>query len=175
METWSGPLIGLSGVIVGIVINEYLRRGRRVEQYSTLVFSKRLEIYEKLMALVHEGSTIASEVIANETLSREDRHSMISGAIVSIANFVDSNPLYLNEELAAHCTALFMGAEDIYDAVEPQKTQLLESYYKMRRETVRMIRADAGVAQIDKLFRSINRPRITSPVIERIRELRREK
>jgi hypothetical protein len=37
-----------------------------------------------------------------------------------------------------------------------------------------MILDDSGVTKVNRLFRDINRPRITSPVIERIRELRRE-
>ena len=38
-----------------------------------------------------------------------------------------------------------------------------------------MILEDLGVAKVNRLFRSINRPKITSPVIEGIRELRKEK
>jgi len=37
-----------------------------------------------------------------------------------------------------------------------------------------MILEDSGVIKVNRLFRDINRPTISSPVIERIRELRRE-
>jgi len=50
-----------------------------------------------------------------------------------------------------------MGTEDIHDAAEPQKAELLKTYYEMRAETLRMIREDSGVAQIEKLFHTINR------------------
>ena len=30
-----GPLLGMLGVVVGGLLNEFLRKGRRVEEYST--------------------------------------------------------------------------------------------------------------------------------------------
>ncbi len=173
--TLGGPLIGMLGVVIGTVLNEYLRRGRRVEEYSADIFKKRLETYETLMSLIHDGSGLATDAIEDPNLSPEERHELVSTAIGPIAQFVDRNALYIDEELGAHCVALFMGTEDIHDASETEKQQLLEDYYKMRQETYRMISEDSGLAQLNKLFRSINRPKITSPVIERIRYLRRER
>jgi xanthosine utilization system XapX-like protein len=40
-------LIGLLGVLVGISINEWLRKRNRIETYAARVFDKRLEIYEE--------------------------------------------------------------------------------------------------------------------------------
>jgi hypothetical protein len=169
-----GPLLGMLGVVVGGLLNEFLRKGRRVEEYSTGIFEKRLKAYEALMSLIHLGSDLAQEAIDNTKLSHTERHELISEAISPIAEFVDRNSLYIDEELGAHCVALFMGVEDIGDAPESEREQLTREYYKSRSETFRMIKEDSGVAEINKLFRSINRPRITSPVIERIRYLRRE-
>ena len=171
----SGPLIGMLGVVVGTVLNEYLRRSRRVEEYSLDIFKKRLEAYETLMSLINDGSELASEAIDEPDLSPEERHDLVSAAIGPIALFVDRKVLYIDEELGAHCVALFMGTEDIHDAPESEKQQLIDNYYKMRQETYRMISEDSGLAQLNKLFRSINRPKITSPVIERIKYLRQER
>jgi hypothetical protein len=170
-----GPLIGMAGVVIGTVLNEYLRRGRRVEAYSSDIFKKRLETYETLMSLIHDGSDLANKAIEDPDLSPEERHDLVSSAVVPVAQFVDHNALYIDEELAPHCVALFMGTEDIHAASESEKQQLLVRYHKSLKETYRMIREDSGVAQLNKLFRSINRPKITSPVIDAIRELRRER
>jgi hypothetical protein len=170
----SGPFIGMLGVIVGTLLNEHLRRGRRAEQYSSIIFSKRLEAYETLLTLIHSGSELADEVITNSTLSAKERHSIVSAAIFPIAKHVDLNALYIDDELGAHCVALFMGTEDIHDAPESERAEHLKDYYEMKKETYRMIIEDSGVAQINKLFRSINRPKLTEPLIERIRELRNE-
>jgi hypothetical protein len=178
MDAWialSGPIIGIVGVIAGTVLNEYLRRNRRAEEYSADIFKRRLEAYEALTGLIGDGSTLATEAIENADLTHDQRHDLISLAIGPIAKHVDRNVLYIDEELAAHCVSLFMGVEDIRDAPESEKPRLLQEYYDTRRETQRMIAEDSGVARINKLFRSINRPRITGAVIERIRELRRER
>ena len=126
------------------------------------------------MGLIYTGSDVARKVIDNPKLTRDERHELISSAIAPIAAYVDRESLYIDEELGDHCVALFMGVEDIRDAPEPEREELTLDFYKMRAETYRMIREELGVAEINKLFRSINRPRITSPVIERICELRRE-
>jgi len=168
-----GPLLGMVGVVVGSLLNEFLRRRRRVEEYSSGIFDKRLRAYEILMGLIHTGSDLAHEVIDSPRLTRDERHELISSAIAPIAAYVDHESLYIDEELGSHCVALFMGVEDIRDAPEPEREKLVRDFYKMRTETYRMIREDSGVEEINRLFRSINRPRITSPVIERIRELRR--
>jgi hypothetical protein len=167
-------LIGIFGVVVGIALNEYLRRMRRSEEYASVIFAKRLDAYEKLMDLINQGSELAREAIDNPKLSSEERHDLVTSAVVAIAEHVDRATFYINEELGANCVALFMGTEDIHNASEQEKSELLKNYYKMHAETKRMIREDSGVAQTEKLFHSINRPRITSPVIERIRELRAE-
>jgi hypothetical protein len=168
-----GPIIGMLGVILGSLLNEFLRRARRVEEYSSSIFTKRLEAYEVLMSLITDGSEKANEAIKSPDLTPEERHDLISVAVLSIAGHIDRNTLYIDEELGAHCVALFMGTEDIHDAAEPEKQHLLDRYYKTRKDAYRMIKEDSGVMQINKLFRSINRPRITGTVVEAIRELRR--
>lgn len=169
------PYIGtLVGVALGAFLNEFIRRGRRVEQYSSVIFEKRLEVYERLMGLMQSGYELATEAMDADELSAEDRKGLVSTAILSIAQFTDENVLYLDGELGAHCVALFMGAEDIHDMPDeegqPAKLRLMRQY----ADTKRMIVEDSGVAEVNKLFKTINKPKITSPVIERIRELRRQ-
>jgi hypothetical protein len=64
------------------------------------------------------------------------------------------------------------GVEDIRDSNDEQRDSLLRDYYHSRSEAFRMIAEDSGIAQINKLFKSINRPALNGPIIERIRELR---
>jgi hypothetical protein len=173
LTTLINPLLGMLGVIVGSVLNEYLRRRRRIEEYSSVIFTKRLEAYETLMSLLRDGSGKADEVINNAALSSEERHELISSAVLSIAKHVDRNVLYMNEELNTHCVALFMGIEEIHDAPESERQHHLEAYRKLKKEAYRMITEDSGIMQMNKLFERINRPRFSGAVIEAVRELRR--
>lgn len=169
-----GALIGLVGVPLGIVLGELLRRRQRAEQFAAAIFARRLEAYDALLNLLYEGDRIANEVIENPELSAAERHELISAAIMPIAEHTTRSVLYIDEELGAHCTALFMGVEDLRNLPESERNQRLVQFQREWRETRRMILEDSGVTKVNRLFRDINRPRITSPVIERIRELRRE-
>ena len=166
-------LIGLVGVILGVLLNEGIRRSRRIETFSPKLFEKRLEKYEKLMALVQAGYDVASDVMTNPAHSQEERHALISQAILGIAQFTDQEELYLDPELGAHCVATFMGAEDALSIEDPkEREQAQREVLDMYKEAKRMIREDSGIFEIEKLFRSIHKPRLTSPVIDRIRYLR---
>jgi hypothetical protein len=93
---------------------------------------------------------------------------------MSLAKYGDKHRLYLDDELSVHCTTLFIAVEDIHDA-NAAKSELLKRYYHQLGEARRMIVEDAGIAEINRLFKSINRPKLTGPVIEYMRELRQKK
>jgi hypothetical protein len=66
-----------------------------------------------------------------------------------------------------------MGAEDVLSIPDPQQRELAEQEVRnMYVEAKRMIREESGVREIEKLFRRIHKPRLASPVIDRIRYLR---
>jgi hypothetical protein len=168
------PLIGIAGLIMGVLLNEFLRRRNRRELYAPKIFEKRLAIYEGLAERVQLGSEIAQEIIEDDSLTPEQRHELISAPIMEIARYCDKNSLYIDTELTVHCGALFMSTEDIHDADPEEKEHLISAYYHMRKEALRMIAEDSGVAEINRLFKKINRPKLSGPVIERFRELRRQ-
>lgn len=166
-------LIGLVGVILGVLLNEGIRRSRRIETFSPKLFEKRLKKYEQLMALLQAGYKVASDVMSNPAHPKEERHALISEAIHSIARFTDQEELYIDPELGTHCVATFMGAEDVLLIKDPkERVEAEQDVREMYKEAKRMIREDSGIFEIEKLFRSIYKPRITSRVIDRIRYLR---
>ena len=62
MET---AFIGLLGVLLGVLLNEYFRKKSRIEIYSKEVFQKRLEIYEELYKKMEDSYLIAQDIIEN--------------------------------------------------------------------------------------------------------------
>lgn len=168
-------LVGVLGVLVGVAANEVLRRNNRIESYSARVFDKRLAIYEELLTKMVEGREVADDVMCNAEYSRDERHALISVTILDIAKFIDDNALYLDQDLGAHCVATFMGAEDVYDVEsEVERDEMRRGIRAMDISAQRMIREDSGVAEINKLFKKLNKPSLSSPVIDRIRELKKD-
>jgi hypothetical protein len=169
------PISGIIGVILGMLLNELVRRKNRREVYAPIIFEKRLIAYEGLLELIETGSEIANELINNSDLTAEQRHDLITEPILAIANYADQHRLYVDEDLTLHCTALFMGVEDIQELDGEEREEHLKEYHHMRSEALRMIEEDSGVAEIKKLFQAINRPKLGGPVIEYIRELRQQR
>lgn len=168
-------LIGLLGVLVGILINEMLRRRNRIESYATKVFDKRLEIYEGLYLRVTAASEIATDVIENPEYSPQQRHEIVSAGIHEIAGWCDKYDMYVNPELAIHCTPLLMGVEEIYDIEDAdEKKDRIAQFREEIGNAKKMIRKEAGIADIEKAFSSITKPKHTSPIIDFYRMKKRE-
>jgi hypothetical protein len=168
MET---ALIGLTGVLIGIFINEILRRRNRIESYAGRVFDKRLEIYEGLYQRVASLGRLSTDLIENSTYSPEKRHQIVSVAVHDIAGWCDDNDMYINEELAVHCVPLLMGIEEIYDMKdEAAKQDRITQFRENLRAAKKMLRKESGIEGIEKLFSIITKPQRSSSIIEAYRE-----
>jgi len=168
-------LIGLVGVLLGIVLNEQLRRRNRIENYSTSVFERRLSLYEELFRHVRMYSEVAINVIENDELSKEQRHEAVSIAIQEVARFCHEHELYISEEIALHCVPVLMGVEEIYYINDKdEKKREIKYFNNNLLAAKRMIRKEAGIADLDKLYRSITKPKHSSPIIEYFREKKKE-
>lgn len=167
-------LIGISGALIGVSANELLRRFNRIETFSTKVFEKRLEAYEGLMSRLQSGYGVATEIMQADDLPADERHAAISTIIQDIAAFTDQHVLYLDYELAGHCVATFMGAEDVCDLCEIERAPARQAVLDMYVEAKRMIREDSGVERIHRVFRRAAKPRFKGAFIRRLRELQRD-
>ena len=168
-------LIGLVGVLLGIVISEVLRRRNRIESYATRVFDKRLEIYEGLYERVSAAGEIATDVIENPKYSPEQRHEITSAAILEIAGWCDKNEMYIGVELSLLCTPLLMGVEEIYNEQDSGEKQSHIAHFREDfRNTKKMIRKEAGIEDIERMFSSITKAKYTSPIIKYYRAKKRE-
>jgi hypothetical protein len=172
MET---ALIGLLGVLMGLLANEFFRRRSRIESYSSTVFKRRLEIYEELYQRVSACSSIITDVIENSNYSKEQRKEIISTAAIDLARFGDEHDFYLNEHIVLHYMTLLPGVEEIHDIKsKKQKKEEIELVWKNLRLTKRMIRKESGIEALDKLFRSLTMARHKSPLIKYYQDLEKQ-
>lgn len=166
----------MAGIILGVFLNELLRRRSRIESFSSTVFERRLGIYEELFKKIQAAYQIATDLIENPAYSKEQRHDIVSDAILDIASFCDENDLFIDSDLVAHCTALLMGVEVIFHMTdEAEKQKAIHDFRDEYANTKRIIAEDSGVQQVNALFKSIAKPKLSSPIIDRINELREEK
>ena len=163
MET---ALIGLLGVLIGLLINEHFRRRNRIEAYSSRIFDKRIQIYEELFAKVSACSEIISDLIENNKYSKEERHDIVSVAVHALAQYGDEHAIYLNEHIVVQYMTLMMGVEDIYYIENKEEREReTQRVWKHLRDTKKMIRAESGLEELDKLFKSITHADHESDVV----------
>lgn len=169
-------LIGLAGILIGVLLNEHFRRSNRIENYSSRIFDKRLEIYEALMRLVDEKSSLVLEVVESENLTKEEAHGICQPAGMDVIEYCDANQLYLNEEIIVHIGATFVGVGDIIDSDDKEYKQTeIQRFRQFVGSAKQMIKADSGIDELNQLFKKITKSKHTSPVIDYFRELKKNK
>jgi hypothetical protein len=167
-------LIGLGGVIIGILINEYFKRKNRESLYSDAIFQKRLSVYEELFTKMHKASEIGGEIIKEKNLSKKERHKIWSSIVLDIASYTDKNKLYLNEKIAVHCMLTLIGIEDIHDLPEDEQKVETSKFYTGLKEAGDLIKEETGLKRLDKFFKKINKPNISSSYIEAFSKIKEE-
>ena len=165
-----GALIGLAGLLVGILLNEYYRRNSRIEKYSTQVFEKRLCIYEGLMSEIQLASSIISELIDNNELSVEEKKEAAFHAGFKVPQYIDEHKFYLDEDITVHCCLAFVGTNDIFK--DPINEEELKDFRQAVKESYEMIRTESSVAELDGLFRSITKSSPSGRLIEGYRAIK---
>jgi hypothetical protein len=163
-------------LLLGVALNEWIRRSNRIEAYAAAVFQKRFSVYEQLWEKVRGAKDVADAVLEDASLTPEQRHEVVSGVMLDIAKFCDDNGLYLNEEVTVHCCTVFMGVEDIVPELSKKKReQLLSGFNTKFNQAKEIIRAETGLKRMDRLFRALTKAKYSSSVIEYFRVVQKER
>jgi hypothetical protein len=162
----SEMLVGLLGIVVGALVSELMRRRVRIETYSSAVFEKRLAIYEELYRRIRHAGEVGDELFENRSHNPQQRHALVSAVVLDIAGYTDEQDMYVNEEVAIHCTSLLMGIENASNSADDtERKQAQRQFHESLMTAKRMIRKESGVADLDALFRSITKAKHSSPII----------
>jgi len=175
-SAWVGVIGGLVGVLLGSGLSEFFRRSNRIENYAPRVFEKRMQIYEELFRKLSNGQAVAEDVMEKHERPAEERHAMISAVVLGLAEYCDVNAMYLNEELTLHCVGTFMGAEDVASMKSSRKQEELAQHVREKVWSAKqMIKAEAGIERLNRYFGRMTRAKLSSPLIDHYRRLRKEK
>ncbi|MFX8859310.1 hypothetical protein ABTM70_13945 [Acinetobacter baumannii] len=167
-------LIGLIGVVIGILCNEYFRRENRIEKYSEKIFEKRLQIHESLFEKIKEDYEAINNLINNRELTLEERHNIVSKVILELADFIDVIEFYLDERLVVQVMTLFMGTEEILpDSAD--REEKIGTFRKDLNLTKKMIIDESGVTQAVNSFRKVSKSKPTSSIISYFESLKKNK
>jgi hypothetical protein len=167
-------LIALAGVLTGMVLTEYYRRLSRIEKYSSTVFDKRLEIYERFLRLLHSSANKVRDVIEEPSLTEEAAHEQVMAATLKLMHYCDRHPLFIHQEITVHCGAVFTGALDVIEMPPQERPRGLDAFNRGVRQAIRMITAESGVEELNKLFRAITNSDPNSDIVLDFRKKNRQ-
>jgi hypothetical protein len=168
-------LFGLLGVLLGLLISEYFRRRNRVENYAHEVFQKRLKIYEEYYSILNQVREIATSVMEEPSLTKEERKDIWSHAVHTVAKFNDQNELYINEEISFHFFMTIMNIENIYYiSDEHEKEESIQNFRDNCRKLLKMIKEESGLNEIEKHYSSITKAKHQSEYIGLYRKMKKQ-
>lgn len=100
-STILGAIIGVVGIIIGIIISEFIRRRSKVEKFSETYFAKKVEIYDKLVDDFLELTNLFEHLTKlDDTL--EKKMEIWQLKFLEFLSWIDKKFLYLPEELTVH-------------------------------------------------------------------------
>lgn len=155
---------GIAGVVLGIFLNELIRRNNRTENLNDQIFNRRLEEYIELHDLLVNQYQIILELFDNfNEFNDEQKLEIISDVIFPIVIFNDKKSFFLSEELIVQTSTLFMGIENIQEAdIEKTSEKISIDYDK----TIDMIKNESGIKKVNKNFKKILKYNHKSDIIK---------
>lgn len=166
-------LYAIAGVVLGVILNEFIRRNNRTEILNNQIFNRRLEEYIKLHDLLVNQYQMVLDLLDNfSDFNDEEKLEIISNIILPIVTFNDKKSFFLSEELILQTSTLFMGIEDSKDSdLEKLKIKIGNDYQK----TMEMIKNESGIKKVNKNFKSILKYKHNSPIIEYYKKQKNQK
>lgn len=159
-------LLGLIGVLLGLLVGEYFRRKKRIEDYSKEVFQERLLIYEELFTRVNQLCDVVRS-IGLGAIDQDGHLPAVHSAAGEVLLFCKKHEFYLRREIVAQ----LIWASRILTAESPERRGM--AYYRFWiaiRRLKDMIRKEAGVSELDNLFKAITKARHKSRELDEFRE-----
>jgi hypothetical protein len=170
----SEALVGLLGLLAGLLISEYFRRQRRIEEYAREVFQRRIEIYEGLYKKLLIADSVAAELENGDPEEPElaaARHAIIN----LVMEYLDRNGLFLDEDLTVHAALTVLNIHEIAEAgSQDKRSDLLREYWERSKELKVLMRRVTGLEKLGKLFQTITKAEIDSEYVDLWRKAKRE-
>lgn len=163
-------LIGFAGVVVGLLLSELLRRQRRIEKFSEVYFSKRIEAYEKMyqdfVALTGVFSDL-KEINGSTEIKMKVWHEQV----LDFLAYTDAKALFIDQILTVHLGMTLIGAGGF---LEGEKDKSEDDILRDFKKSKLLIRESLGLRNIEKSFRSTAKPKYSSEYIDYFTKVKKQ-
>jgi hypothetical protein len=164
-------IVGLLGVLLGILINEYFRRNARIEKYSEVIFDKRLSIYENFFKELSKASSLVTELLDVTNLNIDEKKEIAFHAGLKLLEYTEEHKFYINEEITIYCSMVFIEASNIFE--EQIDEAKLADFRQGVMDASLMIRSESGLTEMDDFFKTITKSTPGGKLIEGYRAIKK--
>lgn len=167
-------IISIITFFAGFVISELIRRMNRAESFNAQIFNKRLEVYCGLYALwnkTYSNMVDFTQAICDDELEQGDKLDVHLKLLTPLLNYLDTNSLFLSEELVVQCGSAYLGFDDFSKEEAPKYLLTIQEQNKV---VIAMIKSESGLDMLNKNIKSILHYRHKSPVISYYHKVRKE-
>jgi hypothetical protein len=166
-------IVGILGILIGILLNEYLRRKNRIENYSQKIFEKRFEVYEKLYEMVRKAYLAINDYIIEESLPFEERFNGAYDEGAKVIHYCTENQFYLSEELVVLIGSAIVNTSTIFESDDEKVIEEETVRFRLDiRDIQVMILKESGIYEINKHFKSIGKVKYKGQVIDFYKKLK---
>jgi hypothetical protein len=157
-------LIALAGAIIGILLNELLRRRKRAETLLEKTFTARLDAYAGLASVLGKKYGEVLGLLYDPEKGPQDVRKVADDGIYEIAKYCDLNVLYLDDSVCESCVDALKPAAAVVDSDKPALTDdgrkiLRDRIAKRYGDALLSVKDHAGVTEMENAMRSIAKPR----------------
>lgn len=168
-------LIGVTGVVVGVLFTELIRRFNRVEMLNDKIFNERLNSYINLYKKINKINFEINSLIKmyeNGEINESVWKSKIKSINLNLAKYFDLNDFFFSEELIIHCVSIYFGLDEMtFENIEEYKQRITKTY-KIAKE---IIKNESGINKVNKGHKKIIRYNHKSPIIGYFHKLKNKK
>lgn len=168
-------IIGIVGILLGIILNEYFRHKNRIENYSQKIFENRFTVYEKLYELVYKAYTSINNYIVDETLPFEERFNGAYEEGMKVIQYCTKNQFFLSEELVVLIGSAIVNTSTIFESEDEKEIEDTTVRFRLdMRNIMIMILKESGIYEINKHFKSVGKVKYKGPVIDFYKKLKEQ-
>lgn len=155
-------LIGLFGVVIGVLLNEFFFQKQKQSLFSGVIFNKKLKTYSNLLNMFKDACKKTRDAALNPKLSNFDKETIVRNEIINIVKYTDSKPLFVDTNL------VLLTIKPLLLVSLKKRTYLKEEqiFSTNQSEVIEEFKNDLGINRINFFFKKLNRKKSISQRIE---------
>lgn len=169
-STIVGSLISFIGILFGLMISEIIRRINRVEKFSEAYFSKKIDVFDKLIEEFCDLTNLFSELLSND-VSLKEKLEIWQDKVLSFLEFTDKKWIFIGEELTVHIGMVLVGAGEALE--KPDNNSEIE-ISKEFKEVKNLIRKALGLNKIEISYTKSLKSKIGSDYISYYKKIKKK-